>query len=89
MTDTDLYLKRVFASGVQVAFVRHRNLRDLLCRATLYTPTNINDRTTRNLSAGNDAMTVQHVITRATGRGRIGPRTSKTLITQNHLIGTS
>ena len=23
------------------------------------------------------------------GRGRIGPRTSKTLITQNHLIGTS
>jgi len=23
------------------------------------------------------------------GRGRIGPSTSKTLITQNHLIGTS
>jgi len=47
MTQTDLYLKRVFAAGVQVAFSRHRNLRDLICRATLYKPVSNNGRPAR------------------------------------------
>jgi len=36
MKTTDPYLSRVFNDGVQVAYKRNKNIRDILCRARLY-----------------------------------------------------
>ena len=36
MKQNDSYLANVFSEGVQVAYSRAKNLKDLLCRATLY-----------------------------------------------------
>ena len=35
MSSTDPYLARVFSDGVQIAYKRHKNIRDILCRAKL------------------------------------------------------
>ena len=36
MNTRDSYLENVFVAGTQVAYRRHRNLRDILCSSTLY-----------------------------------------------------
>ena len=56
MIDTDSYLKRVFTDGVQVAYARHRNLRDLLCRAKLYPVINETGRSPRLLTGWKRCM---------------------------------
>ena len=56
MIDTDSYLKRVFTDGVQVAYARHRNLRDLLCRAKLYLVINETGRSARLLTGWKRCM---------------------------------
>jgi len=50
---TDPHLNRVFASGVQVAYSRHKNLKDLLCKSTLY---EIHKRPIRSLAGWHICM---------------------------------
>jgi len=47
MSSNDPYLGRVFSGGVQIAYKRNKNIRDILCRARLYPVNHTNNRPRR------------------------------------------
>ena len=51
MKSTDPYLNRVFADGVQIAYKRYRNIREILCRARLF-PTPQHDARPKRVQVG-------------------------------------